>query len=119
MKAIKLLKVLSLCISSVLLLACQKSANPSPSLPSPGAVESTSVDRTCRVKGDCAQIISWYIRDDVCCRSCDYDVLAVDAAKKEDDACRAMGSEGCPMKKCVAPPDFDCVENVCTNLPGE
>ncbi len=82
--------------------------------------EFTQADRACSTLKDCEAIPAMYLDDaGSCCRSCSYEVLSLDAVKQASASCSALGSDGCPMKKCVAPPDFDCVEGICTILTPE
>lgn len=73
----------------------------------------SKADRACAVKSECRASLSMYIKNEACCHSCGYEVVNKEAASRVRRQCAALGSDGCPMKKCVAPPMFDCVEGMC------
>jgi hypothetical protein len=73
----------------------------------------SKADRACVNRSECRASLSMYLKGEVCCHSCNYNVVNKEAAVRVKSQCAALGSEGCPMKKCAAPPTFDCIEGVC------
>jgi|GEM_PF-6414196 len=61
-----------------------------------------ATDRRCRTDADCAAIRRLYVSAKNCCHSCNTDAVAKSWVAPAQRACAAIGSKGCPLKKCVA-----------------
>lgn len=87
---------------------------PTPAPTATGDIDFEAPDRTCETDDDCEAIYKWYERDGACCRGCSTDAVArswLDGARKK---CSAMGSEGCPLKKCRELAPISCEQGTCT-----
>ena len=92
-------------VSAALLAGCSSSALPPP-------------ERECAADEDCEIFYEMYVADGACCMSCK---AAVGNKQWHDsylDQCLAMGTEGCPKKKCVELGAVKCVRGTCTAVPG-
>jgi hypothetical protein len=85
-----------------------------PAAPDSGADVLSHVDRSCAADGDCTAIYKMYEFDGYCCRSCDTDAVSARWLERAVPACSALGGDGCPVKKCVAPSKVACQHGTCT-----
>ena len=71
------------------------------------------LDIRCAEDSDCAAHL-WYLTDDGrCCSSCTYQIGSFSWTEQIRKVCETKSHEGCPMKKCVAPPAVKCMEEIC------
>jgi hypothetical protein len=82
--------------------------------PEPAAIDFDNPDRQCTTDDDCEAIYKWYDTDGACCRGCSTDAVSKSWVGEARNKCSAMGSEGCPLKKCRTLAPVACVEGVCT-----
>jgi hypothetical protein len=71
------------------------------------------VDRRCAQDTDCDIHHRYLTEDGRCCYTCEYRTGSKKWVKAVMAECSKRSSEGCPMKKCVAPPSLKCVAGEC------
>ena len=72
------------------------------------------VDRRCIQDTDCGTSNRYLTDDGRCCYTCEYQTGSKTWVKEVMAECSKRSHEGCPMKKCVAPPSLKCVAGECT-----
>lgn len=72
-----------------------------------------AIDRRCTTDADCVAIRRLYVSAKSCCHSCNTDAVAKSWVAPAQRACAAMGSAGCPIKKCVALKPVRCHRGQC------
>lgn len=81
------------------------------------ALEQLDKEVACETVDDCAHSRMRVGSNGQCCRGCTARPVNQSAYEKQSAICDELGSEGCPMKKCAAPPTLACQEGKCVNLP--
>lgn len=71
------------------------------------------VDRRCVEDTDCGTHHRYLTEDGRCCYTCEYRPGSKKWVKAVMAECSKRSREGCPMKKCVAPPSPKCVAGEC------
>jgi len=72
------------------------------------------VDRRCAQDTDCGTHHRYLTEDGRCCYTCEYRIGSKKWVKAVMAECSKRSLEGCPMRKCVAPPSLKCVAGECT-----
>lgn len=70
------------------------------------------VDRTCQRDADC-DTFNGEVRGRRCCVVCRAKIGSKRWVSSATRVCDALGDEGCPRKKCPAPPEVACVKSRC------
>ena len=74
----------------------------------------SSLETSCIADADCTSVVEYYEdADGRCCRSCTPVAMNADYERQLAELCSAQGSEGCPIKKCKAPPAAVCHKGTC------
>lgn len=81
------------------------------------ALEELSAEVACETADDCVHSRMRVGSNERCCDGCTAQPINRSGYEKQRAICEELGSEGCPMKKCVAPPTLACQEGRCVNLP--
>jgi hypothetical protein len=71
--------------------------------------------RDCTKDSDCVAGYTMYERPSTgaCCRGCNTEASNAESLAARRKACSALGSEGCPLKKCAALEPVACVDGAC------
>jgi hypothetical protein len=71
------------------------------------------VDIRCAEDSDCDSHLRYLTEEGRCCSSCTYQVGARSWTEQIRKVCESKSHEGCPMKKCIAPPAVKCLKGGC------
>jgi len=71
------------------------------------------IDLQCTEDSDCGTFFSYLTDDGRCCGGCTPQVASQSWIAEANMICSSKDKEGCPMKKCLAPPPVQCVEGSC------
>ena len=67
----------------------------------------------CQQNSDCGTNLNYLTEDNRCCSSCSYKVAAKPWIAQVEAICQSKSHDGCPQKKCAAPPKVACIKGTC------